>query len=140
MATLADFRDERLKKLEALRRLGVDPYPAHTERTIGAGEVASRFDELANTTQTVVGRIVGLRKFGKLAFIVIGDMTGRLQLFIQAGQLEELAPEQSQLGIKQLNLLDTGDFVQATGKVIKTKTGEVSLATTSARPTRARSF
>ncbi len=133
MATLADFRDERLKKLEALRRLGIDPYPTHTERTIGAGEVEPRFDELADTTQTVVGRIVGLRKFGKLAFIVISDMTGRLQLFIQAGQLEELVPEQSQLGIKQLNLLDTGDFVQATGKVIKTKTGEVSLATTQLR-------
>ena len=128
MATLADFRNERIKKLEALQELGVNPYPAHAERTMGAGEIADRFDELADTTQTVVGRIVSLRKFGKLAFIVVRDMTGEVQLFIQAGQIEDLDAERSQLGIKQLNLLDTGDFVQATGPVIKTKTGEVSIS------------
>ena len=127
MATLADFRNERIKKLEALQDLGVNPYPAHADRTIGAGEIADRFDELADTTQTVVGRIVSLRKFGKLAFIVARDMTGEVQLFIQAGRIEDLDAEQSQLGIKQLNLLDTGDFIQATGPVIKTKTGEVSI-------------
>ena len=33
MATLQDYRDERLRKLTALRELGIDPYPAHTERT-----------------------------------------------------------------------------------------------------------
>ena len=128
MATLADFRNERIKKLEALQELGVNPYPAHAERTMGAGEIAARFDELQDTTQTVVGRIVSLRKFGKLAFIVVRDMTGEVQLFIQAGQIEDLNAEQSWLGIKQLNLLDTGDFIQATGPVIKTKTGEVSIA------------
>ena len=127
MATLADFRNERIKKLEALQTLGVNPYPAHADRTIGAGEIGQRFDELAGSTQTVVGRIVSLRKFGKLAFIVVRDMTGEIQLFIQAGQIEDLNAEQSQLGIKQLNLLDTGDFIQATGEVIKTKTGEISI-------------
>ena len=127
MATLADFRNERIKKLEALQALGVNPYPAHADRTIGAGEIGQRFDELAGSTQTVVGRIVSLRKFGKLAFIVVRDMTGEIQLFIQAGQIEDLNAEQSQLGIKQLNLLDTGDFIQATGEVIKTKTGEISI-------------
>lgn len=127
MATLSDYRNERLKKLEKLRTLGINPYPAHVERTIGAGEVAGQFGQLNGSTQSIVGRIVSLRKFGKLAFIVIRDITGSIQLFIQAGNIEELKPEQSQLGIKELNLLDTGDFVQATGEVIKTKTGEISL-------------
>ena len=67
-----------------------------------------------------MGRIVSLRKFGKLAFIVVRDMTGEIQLFVQAGKIEDLDAAQSQLGLKQLNLLDTGDFVQATGEVIKT--------------------
>ena len=133
MATLADYRNERLKKLQALQDLGVNPYPAHADRTIGAGEVAAQFERLAGTTQTVVGRIVSLRKFGKLAFIVVRDMTGQVQLFIQAGKLEDLDAERSQLGMAQLNLLDTGDFVQATGEVIKTKTGEVSISVTQLR-------
>lgn len=128
MATLADFRNERLKKLQALQDLGINPYPAHAERTMGAGRVVADFDNLAGSTQTVVGRIVSLRKFGKLAFIVVRDMTGEIQLFVQAGKIEDLDATQSQLGLKQLNLLDTGDFVQATGEVIKTKTGEVSIA------------
>ena len=128
MATLADFRNERLKKLQALQELGVNPYPAHTDRTIGAGQIAQKFDELNGSTQSVVGRVVSLRKFGKLAFIVVRDMTGEIQLFVQAGKIEDLDATQSQLGLKQLNLLDTGDFVQATGEVIKTKTGEVSIA------------
>ncbi|MDO4271435.1 MAG: amino acid--tRNA ligase-related protein [Candidatus Saccharibacteria bacterium] len=127
MATLSDYRNERLKKMNALIELGFNPYPAHTDRTMGAGEIVADFDNVAGTTQTVAGRIVSLRKFGKLAFIVVRDMTGDIQLFIQAGMLGELDANNSQLGIKELNLLDTGDFVQATGEVIRTKTGEISL-------------
>ena len=128
-----DYRDERLKKLEKIKALGINPYPAKVERTIGAGEIASRFDELSGQLETVVGRITSLRKFGKLAFIVVRDFSGSVQLFIQTGTLGELNAEKGELGISELNLLDTGDFVQATGEVIKTKTGEVSLKVTNLR-------
>lgn len=127
MATLADFRNERLKKLAKLKELGVDSYPAKSNRTIDTQDIIDNFDKLSGTTQTVTGRVVSLRKFGKLAFIVIRDMSGQIQLFIQAGKIEDLDPANSQLGIKQLNLLDQGDFVEATGEVIKTKTGEISI-------------
>ncbi len=130
MATLADYRNERLKKLETIKALGLDPYPAHTERTIGAGEIAPKFNELEGSEQTVVGRIFGIRKFGKIAFIVLRDMTGQIQLFLHDGDVANLDPVKNLLGIKELNLLDSGDFIQATGKVIKTKTGEVSLGVT----------
>lgn len=130
MATLADYRNERLKKLETIKALGLDPYPAHAERTIGAGEIAPKFDELEGSEQTVVGRIFGIRKFGKIAFIVLRDMTGQIQLFLHDGDVANLDPAKNLLGIKELNLLDSGDFIQATGKVIKTKTGEVSLGVT----------
>lgn len=130
MATLADYRNERLKKLETIKALGLDPYPAHTERTIGAGEIAPKFNELEGSEQTVVGRIFGIRKFGKIAFIVLRDMTGQIQLFLHDGDVANLDPAKNLLGIKELNLLDSGDFIQATGKVIKTKTGEVSLGVT----------
>lgn len=128
MATLQDYRDERLRKLQALKDLGVDPYPAQSHRTMGAGEIAPKFEALEGQTVTVAGRIAGLRKFGKLAFIVVKDLSGQVQLFLRDGDVEELDAPQGILGLKELPLLDTGDFVEATGEIIKTKTGEISVA------------
>jgi lysyl-tRNA synthetase class 2 len=127
MATLQDYRDERLRKLTELKELGINPYPATSKRTIKNGDIVPKFDELEGSEVTVVGRIAGLRKFGKLAFIVLRDQTGDIQLFLHAPDVAELQASEGILGMKQLNLLDTGDFVQATGSVIKTKTGEISV-------------
>lgn len=128
MATLQDYRNERLRKLEELKELGINPFPAKAERTHTVDEVTANFDALEGSAVTVVGRIAGLRKFGKLAFIVIRDHSGQLQLFLHGPDVDELNTENNTLGIKQINLLDTGDFVQATGEVIRTKTGEISVA------------
>ncbi|MGE5309918.1 MAG: lysine--tRNA ligase [Sphaerimonospora mesophila] len=127
MATLQDFRDERLKKLEKLRELGINPYPAKAERTIVTAQVTTDFDTLSGTEQVVVGRIASIRKFGKIAFIVVRDQSGELQLFLRSGEVEPTTAELSLIGLEDLNLLDTGDFVEATGEVIKTQTGEISL-------------
>lgn len=127
MATLQDYRDERLRKLAELKELGIDPYPAESHRTHMTADVTARFDELENQTVTVSGRVMGLRKFGKLAFIVVRDMSGSVQLFLHAPDVAELDVEAGTLGMKQLTLLDTGDFIEATGAVIKTKTGEISV-------------
>lgn len=127
MATLQDYRDERLRKLDTLKDLGVNPYPAKSNRTISAGEIAPKFDSLEGKTETVTGRIVGLRKFGKLAFIVLKDFSGQVQLFLRDGDVSELNAPEGILGMKELPLLDTGDFIEATGEIIKTKTGEVSV-------------
>lgn len=133
MATLQDYRDERLRKLAELKELGINPYPATSKRTIANGEIAPKFSELEGSEVTVVGRIAGLRKFGKLAFIVLRDQTGDIQLFLHGPDVAELNAPEGILGMKQLSLLDTGDFVQATGKIIKTKTGEVSVGVSELR-------
>ncbi len=52
--------------------------------------VVSDFEKLEGQTVTVAGRIVGLRKFGKLAFIVVKDFTGQVQLFLRDGDVTEL--------------------------------------------------
>lgn len=127
MATLQDYRDERLRKLEELKGLGINPYPAKSARTHMANDVTSKFDELQGKTVTIAGRIIGLRKFGKLAFIVLRDFSGVIQLFLRDGDVAELNAAENILGMKELPLLDTGDFVEATGEVIKTKTGEISV-------------
>ena len=127
MATLQDYRDERLRKLDELKQLGVNPYPAKAQRTKSLADITSKFDELDGQTATVAGRITGIRKFGKLAFIVIRDASGSLQLFLHAPDVAEIDAAAGVIGMKQLNLLDTGDFVQATGEIIRTKTGEISV-------------
>jgi len=127
MATLKELRDERLRKLEELRALGVDPYPAEVNRTHNIGDVTTQFESLEGGTVTVVGRVQATRKFGKLAFLVLRDMSGQIQLFLKADTVAPLDGAKSQIGMSELNLLDPGDFVEATGLVIRTKTGEISV-------------
>ena len=127
MATLKELRDERLRKLEELKQLGVNPYPATAHRTHMAADVAAKYDEYADQTMCLAGRITSIRKFGKIAFIVLADTSGEAQLFIKNDSIEPLDAANSQLGLAQLNLLDSGDFIEATGRVIKTQTGEPSV-------------
>lgn len=127
MATLKDFRDERLRKLKVLKDMGINPYPAKSHRTHNASDITSQFETLEGKTVTITGRIVGIRKFGKLAFIVVRDYSGQIQLFLQADILAGLDIANNQIGIAELPLLDSGDFVEAIGKVIKSKTDEISI-------------
>lgn len=127
MATIQDYRNERLRKLAELKELGINPYPARSERTHTCHDIIEKFDELEGQTVTVVGRVMNLRKFGKLAFIVVRDASGQVQLFLHGPDVAELDAERGVLGMKQLSLLDSGDYVQATGTVIVTKTGEKSV-------------
>lgn len=127
MATLQELRGERLRKLEELQALGVNPYPARAERTHTLHDVASYFDKLEGQEVNVVGRITNIRKFGKIAFVVIKDATGPLQLFLGANKVAPLDAGSGQLGFDQLPLLDSGDFIEANGAVVRTKTGEISV-------------
>lgn len=128
MATIKELRDERLRKLQELQKLGVSTYPASTNRTHKNHQIADDFNNLEGKEVSVVGRIVSIRKFGKIAFIVIKDDSGKLQLFLKGDVLTDNPDySDSQIAMDDINLLDSGDFIEATGKVIKTQTGEVSI-------------
>ena len=127
MATLQDYRNERLRKLEELQKLGIDSYPARSERTHTCNQIVNDFENLEGKEVSVVGRVMNLRKFGKLAFIVLRDSSGQVQLFLHGPDVTELDAKRGILGMKQLSLLDSGDYLQAIGIVIKTKTGEISV-------------
>lgn len=133
MATLKDFRDERLRKLQTLKEKGIDPYPSKTRRTENVSDVVGKFEQIAGHEVTVSGRVISIRKFGKLAFIVIKDYTGSVQLLLRSETLQALDASNNQLGMEELPLLDSGDFVEATGTVIKSQTGEISVETTTLR-------
>src|SRR3989344_3800080 len=116
MATLKDFRDERLRKLEELKKLGVDPYPATSTRTHTLSEIADKFKELEDKPASVVGRVIGIRRMGKIAFVVVKDASGQLQLFFRGDSIKGANHANSELEFTELNLLDIGDFVEAHGK------------------------
>ena len=130
MATLKDFRDERLRKLAEMHELGVNPYPADSSRTHNLNDITEKFEGLEGSEVTVVGRVMSIRKFGKLAFIVIRDMSGQVQIFIRKGEgSQEADRSRAELVMpNEIALLDSGDFVQVSGQVIKTQTGEISVA------------
>jgi len=128
MATLQELRRERLRKLEQLKKLGVDAYPAHAEHSHDTADVKNKFDQLNGQKAIVVGRVLTIRKIGKIAFIVIKDSSGSLQLFLHEGQSTTPNHSNSELGFSEINLLDSGDFIEAGGTVIKTQTGEISLS------------
>jgi lysyl-tRNA synthetase class 2 len=133
MATLQDYRNERLRKLAELKELGFNAYPSDSHRTHMVADVTGKFDELENQHVVVTGRVMGLRKFGKLAFIVLADQSGQVQLFLHGPDVDETDPSLGVVGMKHINLLDTGDFVEASGTVMKTKTGEISVGVKSLR-------
>jgi len=115
MATLKDFRDERLRKLQELRAAGTDPYPAHSNRDTKIGDILANFDDHNDREVCVAGHVVGIRSFGKLAFVVVEDNSGKIQLFWSGDS------------VSRVKLFDTGDFVEAKGRVGKSQTGEVSV-------------
>jgi len=127
MATLKDFRDERLRKLDRLKELGFNPYPAESHRTHNAGDVVADFSKLQGQTATVAGRIIAIRKFGKLAFIVVKDFSGQIQFYLNEADVAERDVATGRLDISDLPLLDTGDFVEATGVIEQSKSGEISI-------------
>ena len=121
---LEDYRNERLKKLEEIRARGVEPYPAKTRRNTKIADVVDHFDEKQGQEVCIAGRIVAIRSFGKLVFLKLRDYSGEVQIFMKA--MAEPGSE-GMFGAKDIRLLDIGDFVEATGKVDKSQTGEISV-------------
>ena len=129
MTTLSDYRDERLRKLAELKELGINPYPAHSNRNTKISDILEHFDQYDQKTVIIAGRIVAIRSFGKLAFVKLRDYFGEVQLFMK--QESEVA--EGLISVKNLKLLDLGDFVEAEGMVGKSQTGEISVFTNSVR-------
>ena len=115
----------RLQKIEELRAEGVEPYPTRAERTHTAAEAIAAFEVAEPTGQevkvTLAGRIRVTRAMGKVSFAHIEDGSGRVQLFFRAN---ELGRERLDFFNK---MFDIGDFIQASGVMFRTRTGEVTL-------------
>lgn len=115
------FRD-RLKKLEALRKIGIDPYPSGCGRTYSIAEILEKFASLKRTKKrvTLAGRIRAIRLHGPLVFGNLEDASGNLQFLLRQ---ENLNQKFSQF----VDLIDTGDFLEVSGILTETKRGEKTL-------------
>jgi lysyl-tRNA synthetase class 2 len=119
---LSDQEQQRRIKLARLREAGVEPYPARTNRTHTTAKAIAAFQETPEgsepPTVTVVGRLVSSRVMGKSSFAHIEDGSGRIQLYLRY----DLVGEEVYALFKRD--LDLGDFVETTGQVFLTRTGE----------------
>lgn len=121
---LNDLEKVRLEKALRMRAEGRDPYPTRSLITSNIAEVLAAFvaDETVEHQATLAGRIRAMRPMGKIIFAHIEDGYGRVQLFFRVNDLGE------DLMKRFLDDFDLGDFIQASGKLFRTKTGEITLA------------
>lgn len=124
---LADIRQTRLEKAAALRAKGIPPYPSKSARTHYAREVLGAFEALDGKEVTVAGRLMSRRDQGAIAFAHLQDQTGRIQLFLRKNVMAPTDAATGAIGFPDLNLVDLGDIVEGTGKVMKTQRGEISV-------------
>ncbi len=118
---LEDIINHRKQKLQNLIDSGIDPYPSTNERTHAISEVVSQFDAMSGQTATLVGRIRSMRGMGKLLFLHIDDGTGRIQVLLKS---DDIGDKDFAFFVDNYDL---GDFIQATGSLFITKTGEKTL-------------
>ena len=131
--TLTEIRNVRLGKAAALRTLGLNPYPSRSHRTHFTKAILDDFPGHDGKQVTVAGRLMSWRKQGALAFGHVQDQTGRIQLFLRRQLVQPTAAAEGILGYAEMNLLDLGDLVEATGKVVRTERGEISVLVESLR-------
>ena len=132
MSSIDEIRDTRIKKLELLKKKGVNPYPAESKREISLKEAVANFDALEKPARRggkkevkwISGRIMSIRGQGAIVFLTLNDGTASFQ-----GLLKK-----DVLGEDKLNFFsavaDIGDFVELQGTFFATKRGEKTLETT----------
>lgn len=131
MAEYSSLEKIRIEKLEALRREGIEPYPTRTERTHSSTSAVELFQAAEKTLPagqsptdikvTLAGRIRATRPMGKLTFAHIEDGAGKIQLFFRVNELG-----QDRVDFFS-DRFDLGDFIQASGVLMRTRTGEITL-------------
>jgi len=114
---------QRLEKLAKIKEKGINPYPYRYTQDKYSVDLHKKYENLEKEDASpdyyhIAGRIMLLRKLGKVAFISLQDQKGRIQLMLRSNVLKNY---------DILDLLDVGDIIGAYGNVIRTKTGELSI-------------
>ena len=120
-----EFFRIRKEKLQRIRDKGINPYPTKFHRTHTSKQAIDQFIKCETTGATfdekvsMAGRIMGRRGMGKASFIDLKDIDGNIQIMMRSNQLNERYDD--------LDDLDIGDWIGATGTIFRTKTSEITL-------------
>lgn len=122
-ALSSDATEVRRQKLALLREQIGDVYPAHFHRTLTNAELAENYADIEPDTETgdtvtVAGRVYSSRNSGM--FMDIHDASGKVQIFSH----KDTTPETAR---NLLPMIDIGDIIGVTGKVRRTKRGELTI-------------
>ncbi|PJE81265.1 lysine--tRNA ligase [Candidatus Pacearchaeota archaeon CG10_big_fil_rev_8_21_14_0_10_32_42] len=120
--------EERIKKINELRKSGINPYPdkfVHHEKKRFSFEIKENYsklksEEISKSSEVVAGRVMTKRDFGKISFATVQDLKGTIQIVFQDGKTPERI-------VELFKKTDSGDIVGAKGHPMKTKTGEISI-------------
>jgi lysyl-tRNA synthetase class 2 len=126
MARQDEIVRERLKKIEGLKKEGINPYPYSFNKKKSAAELQAEYRPLKNEAKTkettsFAGRLMTFRDMGKIAFGVVQDFSGSIQVVLQEGETS------SELISFFKKYVDIGDFVGVEGPIFRTKRGELSI-------------
>ncbi len=125
---LSEQEINRRNNLQALKDLGIDPYPAAEYPTDAfSTDILSGFkDDAPQQVVCIAGRIMSRRIMGKASFIELQDSKGRIQVYITR---DDICPDEDKTLYNSVfkKLLDLGDFIGVKGFVFRTQTGEISV-------------
>ena len=124
MIEFSELEKARYKKLLLLKKEGMELYPRTTERTHFSSQAIAAFEQAEDGVSVraeVAGRLHSIRSMGKVVFAHLEDEKGKLQLFLRR---DDLGDHVFDLFV---NGFDLGDFIQASGEMFRTRTGEITL-------------
>jgi len=117
----------RRESLDALRQMGIDPYPAAEYPTNAfSTDIINEFQDDQEREVCIAGRMMSRRVMGKASFVELQDSKGRIQVYITR---DDLCPgdDKELYNTVFKKLLDIGDFIGIKGFVFRTQTGEISV-------------
>ena len=115
----------RREALDKLRSLGIDPFPAAEFQTNStAKEIIDFYEE--EKSVSIAGRLHNMRDMGKASFAQLQDSTGKIQIYIS---IDSICPTDDKTLYKEVikHLIHFGDFIGVSGKLFKTRMGEISI-------------
>lgn len=126
MEEINELIEQRIKKLEELRKSGIEPYGGTFHADDHAADLVGKYNSTTKETLesdpvhcSLAGRIVAMRDFGKAAFAHIQDTSGKIQVYLRKDMLGEK--------YALVKKLDIGDIAGIKGRLFRTKTNELTV-------------
>ena len=118
-----ELEKERLKAMQELENMGMNPFKYRYDKDISIKELRERYEQLdergfPETKFKIAGRIMGLRRMGKMTFADLQDEESNIQLIFKKDMLNNYTI---------LKYFDIGDFIGTEGTLFRTHAGEFSL-------------